>query len=110
MNTALDAQDYQGLETVTSDVLTFLETIQAKVPALQAYPGTQALGDQLFAAYGEMILGVQQIHAALIAGNGTGVTDGFKAFGTGSRVYALLRPALADLATQAIAQQRLIVR
>ena len=110
MNAALDAQDYQGLETVTGDVLTFLESVQVKIPAVQAYPGTKALGDQLAAAYGQMIAGVKQIHAALIAGNGTGVTDGFKTFGAGSTAYVALRPALADLATEAIAQQRLIVR
>jgi hypothetical protein len=110
MNAAVNAQDYRALETVTGDVLKFLEQVQARIPALQAYPGTKAVGDQLAAAYGGMIAGVRQIRESLVAGDGKGVTQGFQAFGAASRSYAALRPALADLATQAIAQQRLIVK
>ena len=110
LNAALAASDNQGLLTVTSDFLTFLEEVQAKIPALQAYGGTKEVGDKLAASYGGMIAGIRQIHDALIAGNGAGVTAGFEAFGTASSAYAQLRPALAELATAALAQQRLIVR
>jgi hypothetical protein len=106
VTTAVDAQDPQKILIVMSDGLTFMTSLQADIGYLQAYPETKDVGDQLAAAYGQMIKGAQEIVDALKAGNGEGVQSGFSDFFAGSAGYAAVAPALGDLVSQAILMKR----
>jgi hypothetical protein len=103
---AINADDLNGLLSALPGILTFLTENQKKIPELQAYPATKALGDGLATSYAQMIAGIKQIQDSLLAGNGAGVTSGFTAFGAGNNAYAAQRSALGTLGTQALEMKR----
>jgi hypothetical protein len=102
LTAAVDAGDMAHLLTVTNDVLDFLTADQKNISALQGYPATKAVGDQVAAGYAQMIAGIKQVHDALVAGDGRGVTAGFATFQAGSATYGAVRTQLGDLANQAV--------
>jgi hypothetical protein len=106
LTTALNANDMQTLLGVVDDVQKFISANQAVIFHLQGYPETKALGDQLAAAYAQMLSGLTKIHDSLIAGDGDGVTAGFNEFVAGSTLYSAARPALGDAFNQAIFMKR----
>jgi hypothetical protein len=106
LNAAVDAGDMAHLLTVTNDVLTFLAGNQKNISALQGYPETKSVGDAVASGYAQMIAGMTQVHDALVAGNGSGVTTGFATFEAGNATYGAVRAQLGDLATQAIFMQK----
>ena len=110
LSAAVDSGDLGRLLTVSNDVLGFLNANQKNIPPLQGYLETKVLGDRLAAAYGQMIAGIQGIHDSLVAGSGTGVTDGFVTFVAGNAAYAEIRRTLGDFAGRAVLMKRVLLK
>lgn len=110
LSAAVDSGDLARLLTVSNDVLGFLNANQKNIPPLQGYLETQVLGDRLAAAYSQMIAGIQRIHDSLVAGSGTGVTEGFVAFVAGNAAYSEIRRTLGDFAGRAVLMKRVLLK
>jgi hypothetical protein len=110
LTAALDSGNMVNLLNVSKEVQTFLVGNERNIPRLQAYDGTKALGDKLAPAYAQMIAGVTKIHDSLVAGDGAGVTAGFKTFAEGNSAYGALRAELARFAEQAVQMKGGLVR
>jgi hypothetical protein len=106
LNDAVTAGDLKALLIVTKNVHTFLTANQKYIPALQDYPLTKTLGDELATSYAQMIQGITQIEDSLTAGNGSGVTAGFATFTAGYSAYGAFRTDLGTLGTQALEMKR----
>jgi hypothetical protein len=106
LNLAVNSGDLAKLLAVTDEATTFLSVNQKNIPRLQGYAETKSVGDRLAPAYEQMLAGIKQIHDALVAGDGKGVTAGFETFVAGNALYTPVRQDLADLANQAIFMKR----
>lgn len=107
---AVNSNDAVKVLQVMSDALTFLKGNQENIPRLQKYPATKAVGDQLEAAYGQMIDGAQAVIDGMNAGDTAAVQAGFVTFFAGNEAYVAISPALGDLADQAIFMKRQLLR
>ena len=107
---AVNSNDPVRVLQVMSDTLTFLKGNQKNIPHLQKYPATKAVGDQLEAAYGQMIDGAQAVIDGMNAGDTAAVQAGFVTFFAGNEAYVAISPALGDLADQAIFMKRQLLR
>lgn len=107
---AVNSNDAVKVLQVMSDALTFLKGNQENIPHLQNYPATKAVGDQLAAAYGQMIDGAQAVIDGMNAGSTEAVQAGFVTFFAGNAAYVAISPALGDLADQAIFMKRQLLR
>lgn len=103
---AVNAQDPRQMLTVMTDALTFLKANRSRIQYLQSYPETRGVGDQLDAAYGQLITGGQQVVDGLRTGDGKAVQAGFSTWFAGGDAYAAVLPALGDLASQAVLMQK----
>ncbi|MES2208680.1 MAG: hypothetical protein V4515_00610 [Chloroflexota bacterium] len=107
---AVESNDAVRVLQAMTDALTFLEGNEKNIPRLQAYPATQPVGDQLAAAYAQMIAGVRAVIAGMNAGNSEAVQAGFVDFVAGNQAYVAISPALGDLADQAIFMKKQLLR
>ncbi|TAL08901.1 MAG: hypothetical protein EPO00_06595 [Chloroflexota bacterium] len=107
---AVDSNDAVKVLQVMSDALTFLKGNQKNVPRLQDYPATKVVGDELAAAYAQMIEGAQAVIDGMNAGDTEAVQAGFVTFFAGNKAYVAISPRLGDLADQAIFMKRQLLR
>jgi hypothetical protein len=78
------------------------------VSKLQSYPTTKPLGDGLEVSYKNLHDAAAKIRDSITAGDSAGVSEGFNKMTAAIDGYADYRQELADLATQAIFQKRVL--
>jgi hypothetical protein len=107
---AADATDLEAMWGAADGLAILLQNLTPNIERLEAYPPTAALAAKYRAAFPVMLEGAIQLRDGIRAADAAAIQAGSARLSEGLMLYTALRADLADLASQAALQQRLLVQ